>query len=36
MQGRDLIAVTVSDHLKLLFEAFKELIVAIVIFGARA
>ncbi len=31
LQGRDLIDVTVSDHLKLLFDAFKELIVTIII-----
>jgi len=31
LQGRDLIDVTVSDHLKLLFDTFKELIVTIII-----
>ena len=31
LQGRHLIDVTVSDHLKLLFDTFKELIVAIII-----
>jgi len=36
MQQRGLIQVTVSDYLKLLLDAFKELIVTIVIFGARA
>ena len=36
LQGRDLIDVTVSDHLKLPLDAFKELIVTIINFGARA
>ena len=36
MQQRGLIQVTVSDYLKLLLDTFEELIVTIVIFGARA
>src|SRR5260370_2071525 len=36
LQGRALIDVTVSDHLKLVFDAFKELISAHHYFGARA